>query len=285
MSGLETAASGITALAGSMLVLEIGQLRVTKATYYYEQALTSLQRAQEGILDVNQSLGENTDSVAVAQADLATILPLVTQAHLEVGAATKVEREALAQYGPYSAEAASAQEQLTMAQMKWQEVLKVGDPIVSASEAGINKLSDAQNNASFRTEVLKDSQMALRASNLLVIGSAAQVVAAVAKTIIAYEAQAIAGAEATAFTPVVGAALVAAAIAAGILAVAYIEGAIPGTASGGIFSRPQVRLIAERGPEAVVPLGGAGFGGREEIHVHLELDGAEIEKAIIRRNR
>src|SRR5437667_7383411 len=89
VQGLEAASSGMQALAGSMLVLEIGQLRVTKATYYYEQAITAVQRAQENILDVNQSLGQSTESIAVTSANLADILPLVTQAHLEVGAATK----------------------------------------------------------------------------------------------------------------------------------------------------------------------------------------------------
>ncbi len=229
-------------------------------------------------------LGENTSDVAVTQADLASILPLVTQAHLEVGAATKVELDALARYGPISTEAAAAQAQLTMAQTKWQEVLKLGDPIVVAQESGINKLSDAQNNLNFRTEVLKDSNMAMRASMLLVVGSVGQVVASVLTMVASYTELSLAEIAAEAFTPV-GLALIAAGIAAAGIGVAYVEGLIPGTASGGIFSRPQVRMIAERGPEAVVPLSGGSFGRTETIHVHLNLDSNEIQSAIVRRSR
>ena len=77
---------------------------------------------------------------------------------------------------------------------------------------------------------------------------------------------------------------IAAGIAAAVLAVAYINGSIPGTATGGIFSRPQIRMIAEAGPEAVVPLSGGGFG-KEEIHIHVDLDGDEVGRAIVRRAR
>ncbi len=46
---------------------------------------------------------------------------------------------------------------------------------------------------------------------------------------------------------------------------------IPKTARGGIVNRPQVRMIGEAGPEAIVPLGaaGTGFGGNITINNNL----------------
>jgi hypothetical protein len=39
-------------------------------------------------------------------------------------------------------------------------------------------------------------------------------------------------------------------------------------AAGGIFSRPHIGLIAEKGPEAIIPLNKPGNGFLGSIHVH-----------------
>lgn len=48
--------------------------------------------------------------------------------------------------------------------------------------------------------------------------------------------------------------------------------AIPGHAAGGIFTRPHLAWIAEKGPEAVIPLTGprAGMGLAPVVHIHME---------------
>lgn len=50
-------------------------------------------------------------------------------------------------------------------------------------------------------------------------------------------------------------------MAGGLTPRAGVMIAAPGTASGGIVTSPQIRLIGEAGPEAIVPLGRGGYGG------------------------
>lgn len=56
---------------------------------------------------------------------------------------------------------------------------------------------------------------------------------------------------------------------------------IPYLAQGGIVTRPTVAMIGEAGPEAVVPLRGAGglLGGTLSLEVPVMLDGREIARA------
>jgi phage-related protein len=58
---------------------------------------------------------------------------------------------------------------------------------------------------------------------------------------------------------------------------------IPGTAMGGIVTSPQVRLVGEAGPEAIIPLGSAAMGAvrggggvNVTVHVHGALMGSSV---------
>lgn len=74
-----------------------------------------------------------------------------------------------------------------------------------------------------------------------------------------------------------------------------IGGKIPGLAEGGIVTGPTLALIGEAGPEAVVPLGGTGFGkmpslGETHIHINAPVYGVDnllqvIDLALKRANR
>jgi predicted nucleic acid-binding Zn-ribbon protein len=55
----------------------------------------------------------------------------------------------------------------------------------------------------------------------------------------------------------------------------------PPTATGGIVTRPQVRLVGEAGPEAIIPLNQMRGGGTQEIHVHVNMDGREVAYTIV----
>jgi hypothetical protein len=63
---------------------------------------------------------------------------------------------------------------------------------------------------------------------------------------------------------------------------------IPGTATGGIVSSPQIRLVGEAGPEAIIPLSkyGGSFGGGggmvADVHTHVYLDGKQISETVRR---
>jgi TP901 family phage tail tape measure protein len=53
-------------------------------------------------------------------------------------------------------------------------------------------------------------------------------------------------------------------------------------AEGGIVTRPTRALIGEAGPEAVIPLSGAGMPGETVVHTHISLDGREIAETVSR---
>src|SRR5207247_6318981 len=58
----------------------------------------------------------------------------------------------------------------------------------------------------------------------------------------------------------------------------------PPTQHGGVFTRPQIRLIGEAGPEAVIPLRGRAVpavGGRVVVinHIHNEAPGTEVQQS------
>jgi len=56
-------------------------------------------------------------------------------------------------------------------------------------------------------------------------------------------------------------------------------------AAGGVVTSPTLGLVAENGPEAVIPLdqlsGIMAGGGGSDVHVHLELDGRELTSAVL----
>jgi hypothetical protein len=56
---------------------------------------------------------------------------------------------------------------------------------------------------------------------------------------------------------------------------------VPGYASGGIVSKPTLATLAERGPEAVVPLGKGGFGGDTHVSFspNITIHGGATEQA------
>ena len=57
---------------------------------------------------------------------------------------------------------------------------------------------------------------------------------------------------------------------------------IPGMAEGGIARRPSLRVIGERGPEAVVPLhklGQVGGGGVSIGGITVNVNGSDLESA------
>lgn len=56
-------------------------------------------------------------------------------------------------------------------------------------------------------------------------------------------------------------------------------GVIPHFASGGIVTQPTLAMVGERGPEAIVPLNGGGFGHSHDIY----MDGRKVADAVSER--
>ncbi len=57
---------------------------------------------------------------------------------------------------------------------------------------------------------------------------------------------------------------------------------IPATHQGGIVTRPMIRSVAERGPEAIIPLDQAGgMMGAQSVNIVLELDGEPIYEKLV----
>ena len=60
------------------------------------------------------------------------------------------------------------------------------------------------------------------------------------------------------------------------------RGFAPGTATGGIVTSPQIRLVGEAGPEAIIPLDRAGEFGGSTTMVEVYLDGERVSGALDR---
>ena len=58
--------------------------------------------------------------------------------------------------------------------------------------------------------------------------------------------------------------------------------AVPATAAGGVVMGPQVRLVGEAGPEAIIPLDqyGRGRGSAGPTTIIVEMDGKAILKHV-----
>lgn len=271
----------------SFVFLEMSVTRLTRAEEFQEMANKRLQRSIENVRLANLEFGVASADLAVLQGNLADIQSLVEQATREVGAAQVDYLNAVKASGTGSFEAALAQEELNRVTEEWGGVLAIGGPLVTDATTGVNAHSDAVDALALATKGVEDAQRALRITMAV---TALSIVSQIIPAYLAFRAAQMQAAAASAVAQgIIGGPASWAKLAIGVgvasATIAAISMLVP-LQHGGLITRPTLGLLGERGPEAVVPLDRLRMGReREDIHVHVMLDGEQIEKSIVRRNR
>jgi len=280
-------------LGFSFLFLEMGMNRASQSIAMVERAQTNLLRVTESIRLTNLAFGEETQSLIDLQGNLADIQGLVEQATLEVGQAQVAYLLAVRDSEAGSFDAALALSELITQQEKWGLVLTIGAPLVKGATTDIQNYEDAIDDLEIAQKNLESIQKMNRIQLVMMVtfitGTAISAYVSITN---AMKAMAIASATAQALSGPAGIAKVVAGLAVAGAAAATIAALIPmeGFQHGGVITRPTIGLLGERGTEAVLTadqmrmLGGSR-GGREEIHIHLDVDGNEIAQTVFRRAR
>jgi len=270
----------------SFVFLDMALSRARMASEAYDIANKRLVRSIEDVRLANLAFGESSASVALLQGNLVDIQDLVEQATREVGAAQVEYLQAVEAGGVASIEAALAQADLNEVTMEWGDVLRIGAPLVNDATTALNSNEDSLDAVERAQRAVDDSSRSLR---ITLAVTALSIVSQIIPAYLALRAAQMQAAAAGAVAQGIlggpaGWAKLAIGVGVASATIAAITALVP-FQMGGLVTRPTIGILGERGPEAVIPLDKMRGGGREDIHVNLFLDGEQIEKAIVRRNR
>jgi len=270
----------------SFVFLDMALSRARMASEAYDIANKRLVRSIEDVRLANLAFGESSASVALLQGNLVDIQDLVEQATREVGAAQVEYLQAVEAGGVASIEAALAQADLNEVTMEWGDVLRIGAPLVNDATTALNSNEDSLDAVERAQRAVDDSSRSLR---ITLAVTALSIVSQIIPAYLALRAAQMQAAAAGAVAQGIlggpaGWAKLAIGVGVASATIAAITALVP-FQMGGLVTRPTVGILGERGPEAVIPLDKMRNSGREDIHVNLFLDGEQIEKAIVRRNR